>query len=591
MLCRATPRASGWLGLMLTSQDHDRDAADEARWGRHWMDVGTGGWDRERRPSEVRLDRLLLPRARRRTARGRRPRPRRSSTPWWPRRGTCTRCADGHRASGRARGRVAPAAASRRGRWHARAPCEQRCVGASPLALAAAVHGRCRSRAAPAPTTSPAATRPSSRRRDQAAQARRFGALRQRRRRWRPSRASSTPSTPPPTRATVDARVLARPRVRAGATCWPATLPDVFLTSRIDLGRLRRRRRHPAGEPAARRARRRLRRPLLPRRRRRVRAWTTELQCMAYSVSPMVVYYNTDLVDFDKMERRGLDVPTPTRGRRASAGRSTEFGAAAEFAAAPRAAPRGVWIDPTLQGLAPFIYSGGGEVFDDDREPTSLAFSDDATREALEQTLPAPARPHPHAHQRPARRGDAAASCSSAASSAMIAGFRNLVPELRDAEDLDFDVLPMPTIDAARRSATSAGSASPPTPPCTATPPTSSPTPSPTPRRTGRRDRLHRAGQHRGRRLRRLPRPAASRPTPAVFNAQHPLHGGRRRSSTSAPALERASPRSSSICVTAPARSTSTRSPSEIDQASRTILPPEETRVADRAARPESPSE
>jgi PemK-like, MazF-like toxin of type II toxin-antitoxin system len=50
---------SRWLALMLTSQDHDRDAADEARHGRHWMDVGTGGWDRQGRPSEVRLDRLL----------------------------------------------------------------------------------------------------------------------------------------------------------------------------------------------------------------------------------------------------------------------------------------------------------------------------------------------------------------------------------------------------------------------------------------------------------------------------------------------------------------------------------------------------
>ena len=49
----------GWTGLMLSSQDHDRDAADEARHGRHWMDVGSGGWDREGRPSEVRLDRLL----------------------------------------------------------------------------------------------------------------------------------------------------------------------------------------------------------------------------------------------------------------------------------------------------------------------------------------------------------------------------------------------------------------------------------------------------------------------------------------------------------------------------------------------------
>lgn len=53
-------RGQQLLGLMLTSKDHDRDAADEARWGRHWMDVGSGGWDRERRPSEVRLDRLLV---------------------------------------------------------------------------------------------------------------------------------------------------------------------------------------------------------------------------------------------------------------------------------------------------------------------------------------------------------------------------------------------------------------------------------------------------------------------------------------------------------------------------------------------------
>ncbi len=47
------------LALPLTSKDHDRDAAQEAGAGRHWMDVGAGDWDRDRRPSEVRLDRLL----------------------------------------------------------------------------------------------------------------------------------------------------------------------------------------------------------------------------------------------------------------------------------------------------------------------------------------------------------------------------------------------------------------------------------------------------------------------------------------------------------------------------------------------------
>ena len=47
------------LGLQLTSQDHDRDAAQEASQGRYWMDIGTGSWDREGRPSEVRLNRII----------------------------------------------------------------------------------------------------------------------------------------------------------------------------------------------------------------------------------------------------------------------------------------------------------------------------------------------------------------------------------------------------------------------------------------------------------------------------------------------------------------------------------------------------
>jgi hypothetical protein len=52
-------RGPDLLGLMLSSQDHDRDAADERRHGRRWTDIGTGAWDPRGRPSEVRLDRLL----------------------------------------------------------------------------------------------------------------------------------------------------------------------------------------------------------------------------------------------------------------------------------------------------------------------------------------------------------------------------------------------------------------------------------------------------------------------------------------------------------------------------------------------------
>src|SRR4051794_5180886 len=46
------------LALMLTTKDHHRDAADEARCGRSWVDLGTGSWDRQRRPSEVPVARV-----------------------------------------------------------------------------------------------------------------------------------------------------------------------------------------------------------------------------------------------------------------------------------------------------------------------------------------------------------------------------------------------------------------------------------------------------------------------------------------------------------------------------------------------------
>lgn len=44
------------IGFMMTSKDHDRRPRED---GRVWVDVGTGAWDRQGRPSEVRVDRVL----------------------------------------------------------------------------------------------------------------------------------------------------------------------------------------------------------------------------------------------------------------------------------------------------------------------------------------------------------------------------------------------------------------------------------------------------------------------------------------------------------------------------------------------------
>ena len=47
------------VALQMTSKDHDRDAAQEAREGRFWFDIGSGPWDAQGRPSEVRLNRFI----------------------------------------------------------------------------------------------------------------------------------------------------------------------------------------------------------------------------------------------------------------------------------------------------------------------------------------------------------------------------------------------------------------------------------------------------------------------------------------------------------------------------------------------------
>lgn len=45
----------GFYVVQLTSKNHSRNAAHEREQGRFWLDIGTGPWDRQRRPSEAKL--------------------------------------------------------------------------------------------------------------------------------------------------------------------------------------------------------------------------------------------------------------------------------------------------------------------------------------------------------------------------------------------------------------------------------------------------------------------------------------------------------------------------------------------------------
>ncbi len=169
------------------------------------------------------------------------------------------------------------------------------------------------------------------------------------------------------------------------------------------------------------------------------------LQCMPYAISPMVIYYNKDLVDFAKMRNRGRDAPDPESDN--PRWTFEQFTAAAKFATHPRAGTRGVYVSPSLDGLAPFIYSGGGSLFDDEQAPTSLAFSSSGTQAALTRALPLLRNPHVTLTQRQLATASPL-QWFERGKLGMIAGYRSLVPRLRQVPGLDFDVMPMPILDS-----------------------------------------------------------------------------------------------------------------------------------------------
>jgi multiple sugar transport system substrate-binding protein len=169
-----------------------------------------------------------------------------------------------------------------------------------------------------------------------------------------------------------------------------------------------------------------------------------DLQCMPYGVSPMVIYYNTKLIDFEKMRHRGL--PAPDEESNNDGWTFEMFRAAAEFASRPRKHTRGLYVEPSLNGLAPFVYAGGGDVYNDDTEPTGLAFAEDDTREALTESLELLRDPQVTLSDRQLAQ-QSPLEWFKRGKLGMLPGYRELTPELRAVPNLDFDVMPMPAID------------------------------------------------------------------------------------------------------------------------------------------------
>ncbi len=166
------------------------------------------------------------------------------------------------------------------------------------------------------------------------------------------------------------------------------------------------------------------------------------LQCMPHDVSPVVVYYNQELVDLQSLGSEDEEPPNALDGW------TWEM-----FTTAARQASRGpasgVYIEPSLEAITPFVWSAGGEIVDDVQAPTTLTLSDGDSREALEQVLALVRDPQVTPTGSELDEQDAVSRFTEG-KLGMILGTRELTPELREAEDLRFDVMPLPSLSRMR---------------------------------------------------------------------------------------------------------------------------------------------
>lgn len=162
------------------------------------------------------------------------------------------------------------------------------------------------------------------------------------------------------------------------------------------------------------------------------------LQCMPNDVSPSVVFYNESLLDLTAGVQPGETVPNPV----VDGWTWRQFALAAQ--ASSRPGVQGVYLPPELSTLAPLLRSAGGNIVDDDQTPTTLTLQDAASRQALVAilALARDSRVNPTPQQ--LLREDAVSRFEKG-KLAMMIGTRAMVPRLRQANGLVFDVYPLPT--------------------------------------------------------------------------------------------------------------------------------------------------
>ncbi|OLF19212.1 ABC transporter substrate-binding protein [Actinophytocola xanthii] len=163
-----------------------------------------------------------------------------------------------------------------------------------------------------------------------------------------------------------------------------------------------------------------------------LRAFTYDgaLQCMPQNISSLVVYWNRDL--FARAR-----VPAPTADW-----------SWAEFVATAQALTgdgvKGVGIDPSIVRMAPFVWSNGGTIVDDETEPTRTTLHEPDARAALQAVVDLVGTGATPDREQLAAQGLPEQFMTGKV--AMFLSSRVEVPALREQRGLDFDVAALPVM-------------------------------------------------------------------------------------------------------------------------------------------------
>jgi multiple sugar transport system substrate-binding protein len=160
------------------------------------------------------------------------------------------------------------------------------------------------------------------------------------------------------------------------------------------------------------------------------------LTCLPQNVSSLVVYYNRDAFQAARLREPGSDWTWSEMLGAASAltadldgdGTTDQFGLA---------------VDPTLIRIAPFVWSNGGQLVDDDERPTRLTLDSRAAREALDSFF-ALRRVHRVVPGETEAAAEDAESRFMNGRVAMILSSRRSTTSFRTIDAFEWDVAPLP---------------------------------------------------------------------------------------------------------------------------------------------------